>query len=74
MHSLGGKSDRDASGDKRIWKFDVKTLNRFSRVYKQIPDEIELEEQTTLDSDDMPFDDGAMREQDDREEEEDDND
>jgi hypothetical protein len=50
MRNLGGKSDRDNSGDKRIWKFNIRTLERFTRVYKQIPDTIEIEEQTTLDS------------------------
>jgi hypothetical protein len=53
MRGLGGKSDRDVTGDKRVWKFNAKDIERFSKVYKHIPDTIEIEEQeeqTTLDS------------------------
>jgi hypothetical protein len=51
---LGGKSGRDKSGSTRIWKFEAKTLDRFSIVYRQIPDTIELEGegQQTLDDTD----------------------
>ena len=51
MRGLGGNRDRNSAGDKRIWKFDMKTLDRFSNIYKQIPDNVEIEEpeqQTTL--------------------------
>lgn len=51
LRSIGGHSDRDSSGDRRVWKFNAKDIERFSRVYKHIPDTIEIEEeQTTLDS------------------------
>jgi hypothetical protein len=51
LRGIGGKSDRDSSGDRRVWKFNARDIDRFSRVYKQIPDTIEIEEeQTTLDS------------------------
>jgi hypothetical protein len=53
MRGLGGKSDRDVTGDKRVWKFNAKDIDRFSKVYKHIPDTIEIEEQelqSTLDS------------------------
>lgn len=48
LRGLGGKKARDSSGDKRVWKFDLKTLNRFSRVYKEIPETIEVEEPPTF--------------------------
>jgi|SRR5215216_542794 len=44
LRSIGGKKARDSSGDKRVWEFDMKTLDRFSRVYKEIPASIELDE------------------------------
>lgn len=51
MHTLRGDPDQDVSGTKRVWKFNAKDIERFSKVYKQIPDTIEIEEpQTTLDS------------------------
>jgi hypothetical protein len=30
LKNLGGKNDKDSSGSNRVWKFDTKTLNRFS--------------------------------------------
>jgi hypothetical protein len=50
---LGGKSGRDKTHTTRVWKFDKKTLDRFSTVYRQVPDTIELEDegQQTLDED-----------------------
>jgi hypothetical protein len=50
---LGGKSARDKTHTTRLWKFDAKTLGRFSTVYRQVPDTIELEGegQQTLDED-----------------------
>jgi hypothetical protein len=48
LRALGGNSVRDVSGTKRVWKFDEKTLNRFDKVYKIIPETIEVAEQTTL--------------------------
>jgi hypothetical protein len=50
LRNLGGKASKDTTGNKRVWTFDSKTLGRFSTVYRQIPDTIELEEQATLDS------------------------
>lgn len=50
MRNLGGNRAKDPTGDKRVWVFDAKTLDRFSKAYKLIPDTIEIEEQTTLDS------------------------
>jgi hypothetical protein len=56
LRGIGGKSDRDSSGDRRVWKFNARDIDRFSRIYKQIPDTIEVEEeQTTLDSAMMAF-------------------
>lgn len=52
LRAIGGKKARDSSGTKRVWKFETKTLERFSRVYKEIPDTIELEEITTTKADD----------------------
>jgi hypothetical protein len=50
LKSLGGKRDRDSTGDKRTWKFDTKILGRFTKAYKQIPETIEIVEQETLES------------------------
>jgi hypothetical protein len=54
LRKLGGVSARDKSGSTRVWKFDSKTLDRFSTVYRQVPDTLELEGegQQTLDEND----------------------
>jgi len=44
LRSIGGNKAKNSAGDKRVWKFDDKTLARYSRIYKEIPDTIELEE------------------------------
>lgn len=44
FRSLGGKNAKDGSGNRRVWKFKLKTLERFGRVYKDIPETIEVEE------------------------------
>jgi hypothetical protein len=53
LKTLEGKRERNSTGDKRIWKFDTKVLNRFSKAFKQISDSIEIVEivgQETLES------------------------
>lgn len=50
LNNLGGKRDRDSTGNKRTWRFDKKILDRFAKAYKQIPETIEIVEQETLES------------------------
>jgi hypothetical protein len=50
LKNLGGKNDKDSSGSNRVWNFDIKRLNRFSKAYETITDTIEIVEQETLDS------------------------
>ena len=54
LRALGGTKARDNTGDKRTWKFNTKTLNRFSRIFESIPDTIELVEQHTMESATQP--------------------
>jgi hypothetical protein len=54
LKSLGGKSTRDKTGDRRVWIFNDKTLDRFNTVYRQVPDTIELEGEGQLTLDDDP--------------------
>lgn len=50
LRNLGGRKAKDSSGNKREWKFDLKTLERFTKSFNVIPDKIELEDQDTLES------------------------
>jgi hypothetical protein len=50
LKNLGGKNEHDSSGTTRVWKFNIKTLHRFSKAYETIPNTIEIIEQETLES------------------------
>jgi hypothetical protein len=50
LKAFGGERGKDRTGDKRAWKFNLKTLERFEKSFRAIPPTIELEEQHTLES------------------------